>query len=75
MTQKAIKALAATHAAQDVTSADMIQYNEIKRREGFFDIISTSHGKNGFNGALLRGHNTGTLYTITGRTLALFIFM
>jgi hypothetical protein len=28
----------------------------------------------GLNGGLLKGHNSGTLYAITARTTALFIY-
>ena len=43
-------------------------------REKYLDKVGYSVGVYGLNGGLLQGHESGTLYAITARTSALFIY-
>ena len=47
---------------------------ELEAREGWLEKVGYSSGGYGLNGGLLKGHNSGTLYAITARTTALFIY-
>lgn len=73
-TQKELKAMVADGIAVDVTDADNETRNAIERDEGSYTQIGYSAGMYGCNGMLLKGRKTGTLYAVTGRTTAIFIF-
>lgn len=67
-TQKEIKSYVQLGLAVDITTAH--SPDEIPER---YDKVGYSRGVNGGNGLLLRGES-GTLYAVTARTTALFIF-
>ena len=73
-TQKALRGLVASGAAQDITYHGIPEYYALKELEGGFNTLGCSYGTYGRTGALLRGNNTGTLYAITRRTSAIFIY-
>lgn len=73
-TQKELKNLVALGAAEDITHGDNKTRETIEAKEGFYTQIGYSSGVYGCNGMLLKGNKTGTLYAITGRTTAIFIF-
>lgn len=68
-TQKELKYYVSMGLAVDITTAHTP--DAIPER---FKKVGYSHGVNGCNGLLLHGIETGTLYAITGRTTAIFIF-
>lgn len=73
-TQKQLRNLVATGAAVDVTYADNGTRDEIEAKEGSYTQIGYAAGMYGCSGMLLRGNKTGTLYAVTGRTGAIYIF-
>lgn len=72
--QREIKALVRSGAAVDITNHDNAARQELEAREGYFDKVGYSSGVYGLNGGLLKGHESGTLYAITARATALFIY-
>ena len=72
--QQEIKALVKIGAAVDISDHDNNARQELEAREGWLEKIGYSSGAYGVNGGLLKGHNSGTLYAITARTAALFIY-
>ncbi len=67
--QSEIKAIARSKYAVDITKAHS--------REAIpeqFEQVGYSAGMYGINGALFQGTETGTMYAITARSTALFIF-
>ena len=68
VTQKFLKSLVLSGAAVDVTRAH--DFDAIPER---YEVVGVSRGGYGLNGLLLRGES-GTLYAVTGRTTALFLF-
>ena len=72
--QREIKALVKCGAAIDISNHDNSNRQELEAREGWLDKVGYSSGVYGLNGGLLKGHNSGTLYAITARTTALFIY-
>lgn len=72
--QREIKALVRSGAAVDITNHDNTALHELEAREGYLDKVGYSSGVYGLNGGLLKGHNSGTLYAITARTTALYIY-
>lgn len=73
-TQKQLKELVKNGIAKDITYADNEEYEKIRDIEGNLITIGYSHGVYGTNGLLIKGYATGTLYAITARSTALFIF-
>nr|DAN11616.1 MAG TPA: hypothetical protein [Bacteriophage sp.] len=73
-TQKELKNMVALGMAEDVTRANNEDYERIIKKEGFLSQVGYSSGVYGYNGMLLRGHETGVYYAVTSRTLAIFIF-
>lgn len=73
-TQRQLKNLVATGAAEDVTKATNETREAIKEEEGFYTQIGYSAGVYGCNGMLLKGNKTGKLYAVTARTTAVYIF-
>lgn len=68
-TQRQLKELVKTGAAVDVTNAgERGAIPENYRQIGY------SRGVYGCNGMLLQGRDTGTLYAVTARTTAIYIF-
>lgn len=72
--QRELKAMVRSGAAVDISNHDNIARHELEARERYLDKIGYSSGIYGLNGGLLKGHESGTLYAITGRTTALFIY-
>lgn len=73
-TQKQLRAMVTDGIAEDITKADNNVRKELEKKEGWLRQIGYSAGVYGCNGMLLQGHNSGTLYAITSRTNAVFIF-
>lgn len=73
-TQREIKALVKSSAAIDISDHDNNARRELETREIRLEKVGYSSGVYGLNGGLLKGHNSGTLYAITSRTSALFIY-
>lgn len=68
-TQKQLKELVKNGAAVDVTNAKGVEaIGEAYRQIGY------SCGVYGCNGMLLQGLESGTLYAVTSRTTAIYIF-
>ena len=72
--QREIKALVKSGAAVDVSDHDNNARQELEAREGWLEKVGYSSGVYGLNGGLIKGHNSSTLYAITARTAALFIY-
>ena len=72
--QRELKALVKNGEAIDISNHDNNARQELKAREGWLEKVGYSSGTYGVNGGLLKGHNSGTLYAITARTAALFIY-
>lgn len=73
-TQKQLRAMVADGVAEDITHADNNVRKELEKKEFWLRQIGYSTGVYGCNGMLLQGRNSGTLYAITSRTNAVFIF-
>lgn len=73
-TQKELKNLVALGVAEDITHGNNDTRRELEEKEGFYTQIGYSAGVYGCNGMLLKGHKTGTLYAITARTTAIYVF-
>lgn len=72
--QKQLRELVRMGIADDVTYCSTDQYETLVQKEGFFRQIGYSSGVYGCNGMLLQGNNTKTLYAVTQRTSAVYIF-
>ena len=68
-TQKQLRGLVKSGAAEDVTRAS--NRNAIPEP---YTQIGYAAGVYGCNGMLLKGCNTGKLYAVTARTTAIYIF-
>ena len=73
-TQRELKALVRTGAAVDITSHGTAEYKALREKEKDLDKLGYSSGLYGINGGLLQGQETGTLYAITARSTAVFIY-
>lgn len=73
-TQKQLRAMVNDGIAEDITRADDEKRGELEKAEGWLRQIGYASGVYGCNGMLLQGRNSGTLYAITSRTNAIFIF-
>lgn len=73
-TQKQLRAMVNDGIAEDITRADNEKRRELEKVEGWLRQIGYASGVYGCNGMLLQGRNSGTLYAITSRTTAIFIF-
>lgn len=73
-TQRELKALVRTGAAVDITNHGISEYKALINKEKYLEKLGYSSGIYGINGGLLQGRETGTLYAITARTTALFIY-
>ena len=73
-TQRQLKELVKSGAAIDITNGDDDTRNAIESKEGYYTQIGYSAGAYGCNGMLLLGHKTKTLYAITSRTTAIYVF-
>lgn len=73
-TQRELKALVRTGAAVDITSHGTAEHKTLIEKEKDLDKLGYSSGLYGINGGLLQGQETGTLYAITARSTAVFIY-
>ena len=73
-TQRQLKELVKSGAAIDITNGDNATRKSIESKEGYYTQIGYAAGVYGCNGMLLLGHKTNTLYAITSRTTAIFVF-
>lgn len=73
-TQKALKTMVANGQAQDITNGTNETRSDIMQKEDYLQEIAYAAGIYGCNGILFKGRRTGTLYAITDRTSAIFIF-
>lgn len=73
-TNKDIRNMTKYGKAVDVTYYGVDEYRELKEKEGYFEEIAYSIGSYGCTGRVLQGKNTGTLYAVTSRTSAIYIF-
>ena len=73
-TQKEIRSFVKNGIAVDITHHSNPERNELEAREGWLDKVGYSSGLYGINGGLLKGHKSGTLYAITKRSTAIFIY-
>lgn len=73
-TQRELKTLVRTGAAVDITSHGTAEYKALIEKEKDLDKLGYSSGIYGLNGGLLQGQETGTLYAITARSTAVFIY-
>ena len=65
-TQKQLRAMVADGIAENITNADNNVREELEKKEGWLQQVGYSAG--------IQGRNSGTLYAITARTTAVFIF-
>lgn len=69
-----LKTMVIKGEAVNITRAGVPEYEAIKAREGYLTVIGHSEGVYGLSGLLIQGENTKTLYAITARSTALYIF-
>lgn len=70
-TQKALKELVKSGAAEDITQYSFERMREFLRNNDL-ETVGVSRGIYGVTGALLKDHTNGELYAITARNSALF---
>ena len=73
-TQKQLKNMVAEGSAVDITHGTNETRSELEKIEGYYTQIGYSAGVYGCNGMLFKGNKTGTLYAITSRSTAIFVF-
>ena len=73
-TLRQLKNLVLNGLAVDLTKGTNDIYKEIIAKESYLSQVGYASGIYGLNGKLLKGDNTGTLYAITARSSALYIF-
>ena len=74
VTQKDIRNLSEQPYCVNVTNCTPERYSDLRVKEGYFEPIMYSVGTYGVNGRVVRGHNTGTLYAISRRSSAIYLF-
>ena len=73
-TQRQLREMVARGMAENITNATNETRNDIEQKEGYYTQVGYSSGIYGCNGMLFKGKNTGTLYAITSRSQAIYIF-
>lgn len=73
-TQKQLREMVRYGIAVDVSNADNALREQLEAKEGYLSQIGYASGVYGCNGMLLKGYNTGTLYAVTSRTQAIYVF-
>ena len=73
-TQRELKTLVRTGVAVDITNHGTAEYRALIEKEKDLDKLGYSSGVYGISGGLLQGQETGTLYAITARSTAAFIY-
>ena len=74
VTKKTIREFVKNSEATDITNISFADACKLRADEGWLDTEFYSMGVYGCNGCVLKGHNTGNRYAITGRTNSLFFF-
>jgi len=73
-TKGQLRQMVAEGYAQDITKINFSEANELRTSEGWMEQIGYASGTYGCSGMFLKGHSTGTLYAVTNRTQAIFLF-
>lgn len=73
-TQRELRELVRCGQAVDISNYGCKEADELKKKESYLSQIAYASGVYGCNGQLFKGHETGTLYAITGRTQAIYLF-
>ena len=73
-TLKQLKSLVNNGLAVDLTKGNNDTYKKIIEKESYLSQVGYASGIYGLNCKLLKGDNTGTLYAITAKSSALYIF-
>lgn len=73
-TQKQLREMIRGGIAIDISHGDNNMRAMILKKELYLSQVGYAAGVYGCNGQLYKGHNTGTLYAIAGRTQAIYIF-
>ena len=73
-TQKQLRGLVDAKMAIDLSKITDGEAQALRKQENGFTQEGYAHGVYGCTGKLLKGNNTGQLYTIIGRVSALFSF-
>ena len=73
-TQSQLKGMVSQGIAEDITYSDNSDRDAMAAREQYYTQVGYSSGLYGCNGMLFKGHNTGTLYAITSRSQAIWIY-
>ena len=73
-TQKQLKEMVRDGIATDISYYDNDGRNKIQEKEGYYTQVGYASGIYGCSGMLLKGYKTGSLYAITSRTSAIYIF-
>ena len=73
-TQKHLREMVRDGIARDISYYDNWGRNQIQEKEGYYTQVGYASGKYGCSGMLLKGHRTGSLYAVTSRTSAIYIF-
>lgn len=73
-TQKQLKDMVKEGIAVDVTRYGIKEADALREKEGWLKQVGYSSGVYGCNGQLWQGNNTKTLYAITSRTTAIYLF-
>ena len=74
VTKKTIREFVKNGEAIDITNISFKDAEKLRDDEGWLDTEFYSMGVYGYNGCVLKGHNTGKRYAITDRTQTLFFF-
>ena len=70
-TIKELKRLALYGDCKDITRLKFEEVCTLREQENGFNVIATSLGMYGLNGALLEGYNSKQMYVITARSSVL----
>ena len=73
-TQKQLREMVQNGIATDISNYNNNGRNEILAREGYYTQVGYASGTYGCSGMLLKGNETNSLYAITSRTQAIYIF-
>jgi len=73
-TQKQLREMVRDGIAVDISHGDNTMRAMILEKELYLSQVGYAAGVYGCNGQLYKGHNTGTLYAITCRTQAIYVF-
>lgn len=73
-TQKQLKEMVRDGIATDISNWDNDDRNYLIEKEGYYTQVGYASGTYGCSGMLLKGNETNSLYAITSRTQAIYIF-